>query len=118
MNERTRILRLVEEGKITPDEAAMLLEALAEVEAPRFTPPVPPLPPVPPEPLGDWGRGKLERLTEAARQLGVRAEAMGGRVGLEAEAIGRRVAEESRKEGTDEVVTVSYPSHPEEKEKV
>lgn len=113
MNERTRILRLVEEGKITPDEAAMLLEALAEVEAPRFNLPVPPQPPVPPEPPGDWGRGRrgLERLTEAARQLGVRAEEIGRRVSLEAEEIGRRVAEEFRKGGADEVVMVSYPSH-------
>ncbi|MCX7782827.1 MAG: hypothetical protein N2318_04195 [Meiothermus sp.] len=112
MNERIRILKLVEEGKITPDEAAMLLEALAEVEAPRFTPPMPPLPPVPPEPLGDWRRGRLERLTEAARQLGVRAEAMGHWVGLEAEAIGRRVADKLHKTETDE--TASYPQPPQE----
>ncbi len=48
MNERARILRLVEEGRITPDEAGMLLEVLAEVEAPSFTPPqVSPEPPRP-----------------------------------------------------------------------
>lgn len=116
MNERTRILRLVEQGKITPDEAAMLLEALAEVEAPRFTPPVPPS--VPLELLGDSGQGKPEQLTDAARQLGARAEAVGRRMGLEAEAIGRRVAKEFPKEGTDKVVTVAYPGHPEEKEEV
>lgn len=118
MNERMRILRMVEEGKITPEEAALLLEALAEVEAPRFTPPVPPFPPVPPKPPGDWGWGKLERLTEAARQVSARAEAMGRRVGLEAEAIGRRVAEEFPKEGTDKGVAVSYPGHQEEKEEL
>jgi hypothetical protein len=118
MNERTRILKLVEGGKITPDEAAMLLEALAEVEAPRrgsgFTPTALPIPSSPPEPPQDWGRGRrrLERLTEAARQLGVRAEEIGRRVGLEAEGIGRRVAREFRQtEGAGEAVTVSYPSH-------
>jgi hypothetical protein len=49
MNERERIIRLVSEGKITPDEAALLLDALAEVEgASRPEIPVPPVPPVPP----------------------------------------------------------------------
>lgn len=111
MNERTRILKLVEDGKITPDEATMLLEALAEVEAPaRGFGFVPPVPPVPPQPLQDWGRGsrRLERLSEAARQLGARAEEMGRRAGLQAEEFGRRMAEEF---GVGGPVTISYPSH-------
>ncbi|WP_337867290.1 DUF4097 family beta strand repeat-containing protein [Meiothermus sp.] len=98
MNERSRILKLVEDGKITPDEATMLLQALAEVEAPArgfgF---------VPPEPLDsrEGGSRRLERLSEAARQLGARAEEMG-----------RRVAEElDPVVGVGEPVTVSYPSH-------
>jgi len=49
MDERERIIRLVSEGKITPEEAALLLDALAEVETPsRLEIPVPPVPPVPP----------------------------------------------------------------------
>lgn len=57
MNERERIIRLVSEGKITSEEAALLLDALAEVPG-RPELPVPlmlPVPPVPPvAPLG-WG---------------------------------------------------------------
>jgi hypothetical protein len=112
MSERSRILKLVEDGKITPDEATLLLEALAELETPArgfgFAPPVPPIPPEPPE---VWGRGsrKLERLSEAARQLGRQAEEIGRRVGLQAEELGRRVAEELG--GAGGPVTISYPSH-------
>jgi len=112
MNERTRILKLVEDGKITPDEAAMLLEALTEVEAPaRGFGFIPPVPPVPPEPPQDWGRSRrrLEQLNEVARQPGVRAEEIGRRVGLQAEEFGRRMAEEFS--GAGGPVTISYPSH-------
>ncbi|MER3480173.1 MAG: hypothetical protein C4327_06710 [Meiothermus sp.] len=73
MSERERIIKLVSEGKITPEEAALLLDALAEVEAPSRpeipVPPVPPVRPVVPQSRGDedeiyppnlrWIRAKL-----------------------------------------------------------
>jgi DUF4097 and DUF4098 domain-containing protein YvlB len=48
--ERTRILKLLEDGKITADQAARLIEALGQArsdEEPGF-PPIPPIPPIPP----------------------------------------------------------------------
>lgn len=62
MSERERIIRLVSEGKITPEEATLLLDALAEVEAPsRPEIPVPPVPPVPPvRPVAVQSRGEGE----------------------------------------------------------
>lgn len=54
MNERERILNLLKDGRITSDEAALLMDALEEVETPTrargFAPPVPPTPPTPPVP--------------------------------------------------------------------
>lgn len=62
MSERERIIKLVSEGKITPDEAALLLDALAEVEGvSRPEIPVPPVPPVPPvRPVAVQSRGEGE----------------------------------------------------------
>ena len=56
MEERMKILQMVQEGKITPEDAAQLLEAIntgSQVPAPRR----PAAPPEPPEPLaGGLGR--------------------------------------------------------------
>lgn len=60
MNERERILNLLKDGRITSDEAALLMDALEEVETPSrprganpseprgFVAPVPPVSPIPP----------------------------------------------------------------------
>ncbi|MBF6593197.1 MAG: DUF4097 family beta strand repeat protein [Thermaceae bacterium] len=57
MDERERIIRLVSEGKITPEEAALLLDALAEVETPsRLEIPLPPVPPI--SPIAPQNRGE------------------------------------------------------------
>ncbi len=104
MSEHSRILKLLEDGKITPDEATMLFEALAEVEAPvggfGLAPPAPPTLAEPPEAMGRSSR-RPERLSKVTRQLG-----------LQAKEIGRRVAEEfGQALGAGEPVAVSYPSH-------
>ena len=50
--ERAHILSMLQKGKITVDEADLLLETLAEtaVSPANDLPPVPPAPPVPPIP--------------------------------------------------------------------
>lgn len=50
MNDRERILNLLKDGRITSDEAALLMDALEEADTPRrgFVAPVPPVPPTPP----------------------------------------------------------------------
>ena len=46
-DERARILKLLEDGKITADQAARLIEALKPRSfEPGFIPPIPPLPPL------------------------------------------------------------------------
>lgn len=74
MNERERILNLLKDGRITSDEAALLMDALEEVETPSrargvtppeprgFVPPVPQVPTVPPiPPIGPIINAAFER---------------------------------------------------------
>jgi hypothetical protein len=63
--ERLKVLRMVQEGKITAEEAVKLLEALEETAtAPRKrTPPPPPFPPEP-YPGGRSGRWLQMRVTD------------------------------------------------------
>lgn len=51
-DERARILRMVAEGKISPEEGAELLEAIQQER--RSSAPIPPEPPQPPRPPRDW----------------------------------------------------------------
>ncbi len=66
--DQATILRMVSEGKITPEEAAQLLEALNESERANIppappTPPTPPIPPRPPmPPAAAPGKGKFLRV--------------------------------------------------------
>ena len=63
--ERLKILKLIQDGKITPEEGIALLDALEEStsEPPRggrgSTPPTPPTPPIPPETAGRWLRVRV-----------------------------------------------------------
>ncbi|GIV62856.1 MAG: hypothetical protein AB1457_14640 [Chloroflexota bacterium] len=59
--ERLKILQLLQEGKITADQAARLLEAL---EASTAQPKGAPRPPVPPSPPGSVGRWLRVRVTD------------------------------------------------------
>jgi hypothetical protein len=61
MQERTRILELLAEGRLTVDEAERLLEAVKQEERPAPGPPAPPAPPVPPSPDGTAGTGSKPR---------------------------------------------------------
>lgn len=61
--ERLKILKLIQDGKITPEEGIALLDALEEntpepTRASRGTPP-PATPPVPPETAGRWLRVRV-----------------------------------------------------------
>jgi hypothetical protein len=58
--ERMRILQMIQDGKITAEEGAKLLEALGKSKKP----PVPPLPPRPPHPLGRDARLLRVRITD------------------------------------------------------
>ncbi len=58
--ERMRILQMIQEGKITAEEGAKLLEALGKSKKP----PVPPVPPRPPHPLGRDARLLRVRITD------------------------------------------------------
>jgi hypothetical protein len=58
--ERMRILQMIQEGKITAEEGAKLLEALGKTKKP----PVPPLPPRPPHPPGRDVRLLRVRITD------------------------------------------------------
>jgi hypothetical protein len=61
--ERARILRMVSEGKLSPEEAADLLEAIQTPPAPEFGPggPMPPESPMPPEMSGLYVHGRHRR---------------------------------------------------------
>jgi hypothetical protein len=58
--ERMRILQMIQEGKITAEEGAKLLEALGKSKKP----PVPPLPPRPPHAPGRDARLLRVRITD------------------------------------------------------
>jgi hypothetical protein len=58
--ERMRILQMIQEGKITADEGAKLLEALGKTRKP----PIPPMPPRPPHPSGRDARLLRVRITD------------------------------------------------------
>jgi hypothetical protein len=58
--ERMRILQMIQEGKITAEEGAKLLEALGK----NKRPPVPPMPPRPPYPPGRDARLLRVRITD------------------------------------------------------
>jgi hypothetical protein len=58
--ERMRILQMIQEGKITAEEGAKLLEALGKGKKP----PVPPLPPRPPHAPGRDARLLRVRITD------------------------------------------------------
>lgn len=63
--ERLKILNLVQDGKITPQEGIRLLEALAKTPAPRGAPPSPTI--VPPPPMAPGGPRWLRvRVTDTA----------------------------------------------------
>lgn len=63
--ERLKILNLVQEGKITPQEGVRLLEALAKTTLPRPSPPPPVV--LPPPPLAPGGPRWLRvRVTDTA----------------------------------------------------
>ena len=61
--ERLKILQLLQEGKITADQAARLLEALETSTAQAKGAPRPPVPPSPPSPAGG-GRWLRVRVTD------------------------------------------------------
>lgn len=61
--ERLKILQLLQEGKITADQAARLLEALETSTAQAKGAPRPPVPPSPPPPAGG-GRWLRVRVTD------------------------------------------------------
>ncbi|WP_448335410.1 SHOCT-like domain-containing protein [Bellilinea sp.] len=61
--ERLKILQLLQEGKITADQAARLLEALETSAAQAKGAPRPPVPPAPPSPAGG-GRWLRVRVTD------------------------------------------------------
>ena len=58
--ERMRILQMIQEGKISAEEGAKLLEALGKSKKP----PVPPIPPRPPHPPGRDARLLRVRITD------------------------------------------------------
>ncbi len=71
--ERARILRMVAEGKLSPEQAADLLEAIQPQQEPELAerqsesidwepePPIPPIPPVPPMPEIHFGGKRKSR---------------------------------------------------------
>lgn len=61
--ERLKILQLLQEGKITADQAARLLEALETSASQAKGAPRPPVPPAPPSPAGG-GRWLRVRVTD------------------------------------------------------
>ena len=61
--ERLKILQLLQEGKISDDQAARLLEALETSTAQTKGAPRPPIPPTPPSPAGA-GRWLRVRVTD------------------------------------------------------
>lgn len=71
--ERLKILNLVQEGKITPQEGIRLLEVLARTPAPRGTPPSPVIP-SPPMALGGprWLRVRVTDTATGKTRVNVR----------------------------------------------
>ena len=63
------VLRLVAEGRLTPEEAAPIIEALSQRASPGAPPPPPASPPPPTHHGGDRGRRVRIRVTEAGRKV-------------------------------------------------
>ncbi|GIV82522.1 MAG: hypothetical protein KatS3mg051_1876 [Anaerolineae bacterium] len=70
--ERLKILQLLQEGKITADQAARLLEALETGSAQVKGAPRPPTPPTPPGSSGRWLRVRVTDTDTGKTRVNVR----------------------------------------------
>lgn len=68
--ERLRILKMVQEGKITAEEAIQLIDAL-DVHPDPLAPPLPPEPPAPPR-MGKWLRVRVTDTNTGKVRVNVR----------------------------------------------
>lgn len=68
--ERLKVLKMVQEGKITAEEATELLNMLEAAAGPRA--PKAPVPPVPPSPAGRWLRVRVTDTDTGKTRVNVR----------------------------------------------
>jgi hypothetical protein len=69
--ERMQILKMIQEGKITADEGAKLLEALSVSAKAEKRPPAPPLPPGAPGSDARWFRVRVTDLRSGKNKVNV-----------------------------------------------